>query len=99
MGTTSFTPPCLAEAFEKNEFITPPELAAFIRTDAATIRDWCKKAILHAVDTRADGAKRPRWKISQPAWEDFSRRRAGLAPSRRQYHDADLSEFFGDEFE
>ena len=79
-STLSMTPASLAEAFAANEFLTPPELARHIRTDPATIRDWCRKNILHAVDTRADGAKRPRWKITQAAWENFARMRAGMAP-------------------
>ena len=98
---SSMTPENLAKAFAANEFLTPPELAKHIRTDPATIREWCRKNILHAVDTRADGAKRPRWKITQAAWENFARMRAGVAPlkpKRRRDPEADLSEFFGDEF-
>ena len=88
--------------FDEQEFITPPELAAIIRTDPATVRDWCKRKVLLAIDTRAVGAKRPRWKISRQAWDDFTRMRTGTPPARRQKRKADaasdLSEYFGDEF-
>ncbi len=84
--------------FDNVEVVTPPELADAIRTDVATVRDWCKRNVLKAIDTRKEGAKRPRWKISRQAWEDFARMRAGMAPvprsRRRKEPDADLSEFF-----
>lgn len=101
MNTETAIAQTLNDAFDEKKFLTPPELSRFIRTETATIRDWCEKQILKAVDTRADGAKRPRWKIDREAWEAFKRRRAGLAPkkARRRNQKADLSEFFGDEFE
>lgn len=84
--------------FDKFEFATPPELAESIRTDVSTVRDWCSRGILKAIDTRREGKKRPRWKISRQAWEDFARMRAGMAPTprprKRQNKAADLSEFF-----
>ena len=88
------------QIFEEQEFITPPELAEIIRTDTATIRRWCKDQVLKAIDTRAVGAKRPRWKISRTAWENFARMRAGVSPvghRKRRSKAADLSEYFDEE--
>lgn len=88
--------------FETNEFVTPPELATVLRTDPATVRGWCERRELRAVDTRTAGSKRPRWKISRQAWEDFAQIRSGNAPrksARRRKQSADLSDYFGNEFE
>lgn len=50
-------------------FLTPPEIAKFLRTDPHKVLDWIGSGALKAVNL-SDGA-RPRWKVSPEDLQKF----------------------------
>jgi excisionase family DNA binding protein len=61
-------------------WLTPPELAKLLRVEPPKVIAWIKRGELHAVNVADKNGKRPRWRISPEAFEDFIKPRTSSPP-------------------
>jgi excisionase family DNA binding protein len=61
-------------------YFTPPEVARVLRVDVMKVLAWINRGELAAVNVASPGATRPRWRISEPALQDFLRARTATPP-------------------
>ena len=55
----------------KPEYLTPPQVSALLGVGHDKILAWVHSGELRAVDLSATRGKRPRWRISRQALDDF----------------------------
>jgi hypothetical protein len=76
---------------------TPPKLAKAWGLKAETILRWIRSGELVAFNVSAPG-RRPRWKITEQAIEDFIAKRSAKPPTpkagRRKKRDPNFVEYF-----
>ena len=53
------------------EYLTPPQVSALLGIGHKKILAWVHSAELRAVDLSATRGKRPRWRVSRQALDDF----------------------------
>jgi hypothetical protein len=78
-------------------WLTPPQIARRLRCRSSKVIVWIRKGALRAVNVAEDpNGKRPRWRISPQALEDFLTARANRAPAapRRRKRQLQVTEFF-----
>ena len=83
--------------FESHDWVNPVQIAGELQTNVESVRNWIREGHLKAINTSSIGAKKPRWKISEPIWLAFAESRLATPqskPTRRKRQDVDLSEFF-----
>lgn len=70
-----------------SQFQTPPRIAEMLGVQVTKVHHWIERGELVAINLadRLDG-KRPRWKVSQQALEDFLASRTPAKPSPRTRH-------------
>lgn len=78
---------------------TPPQVAKLLLVKPGKVVGWIDSGELEAFNVANAGSKRPRWRITQEALDDFLRRRASRPASpkparRRQRRTPDVIEFF-----
>jgi len=76
---------------------TPPGIGEELGVNADRVRGWILSGQLAAVNV-ADGV-RPRWRISQEAFDDFLKKRSAVQklpapPKRKRSREVPFTEFF-----
>lgn len=80
-----------------SEYLTPPEAAKLLRVDPATVICWIRSGELLASNLASRSARRPRYRISRQALDDFlAGRQVQVRPKiiRRKRNDARVIKFF-----
>jgi excisionase family DNA binding protein len=75
-------------------WLTPPQAAELLAVDPSKVIGWIKSGALAAIDV--SNGRRPRYRISQEAIEDFLRRRStkpAPKPIQRQKRQQAIKEF------
>lgn len=86
----------IAELRQPVAFYTPPQIAKLLGVEDAKVVGWIKRGELRAVNVADKNGKRPRWRISSEAFEDFKNGRASqpVAKPARRKRQADFEIFF-----
>jgi excisionase family DNA binding protein len=85
-----------AKAAAVQRWLTPPQLAAMLGVEPPKVIGWINRGELRAVNVADKKGKRPRWRISPEAFEDFIKPRTSAAPVKptRRKRYADFEIFF-----
>jgi excisionase family DNA binding protein len=87
----------MSQALATQRMLTPPAVAERLGIDAHKVVAWIAAGQLMAVNV-SDGAKRPRWRITAAALEQFLLKRqskpAATPPIKRRRQPAEVIEFF-----
>ena len=66
----------------EREYLTPPQVSALLGVGHEKLLAWIHSGELRAVDLSATRGKRPRWRISRQALDDFLSRRSASPPAK-----------------
>lgn len=78
-------------------WLTPPAIAEQLGIDPLKVISWIRSGELRAIDVAAKTSSRPRWRVSQVAFNDFLQRREArpaVKPARKRRKAANIIEFF-----
>jgi excisionase family DNA binding protein len=78
-------------------YLNPPAVARLLAVKPAKVLTWIHRGELHAVDVSERRGGRPRWRISQQAFDAFLASRANQKPTaarRRRRRQVEVVEFF-----
>jgi excisionase family DNA binding protein len=77
-------------------WLSPPLLAEQLGIEPAKVIGWIHRGELRAVNVADKNGKRPRWRISPEALEEFLKPRTSTPPVKatRRKRQADFKEFF-----
>jgi Helix-turn-helix domain len=79
-------------------YLNPPQIARKLSVKPHAVGKWIRSGELAAVDLSERRGKRPRWRVSQEAFQAFlearSNRKPTPAPRRRQRAALELLEVF-----
>jgi hypothetical protein len=75
-------------------YSTPPERAKEIRVDAKKIIAEIEAGRLEAINVAAPGSRRPRYRISETAWQEFLHQRQVKPLRRRRRLETQIKQYF-----
>jgi len=73
---------------------TVKQLAERLRVAPEMVRSWINYGHLDAFDVSSPTSTRPRWRITEEAFEAFKKRTRKTVPQRKKKRDADFVEYF-----
>ena len=59
-------------------YLTPPAVARIYKVDPDTVRGWLSSGELRGLNVARRNCRRPRWRISPEALQEFERLRAAV---------------------
>jgi excisionase family DNA binding protein len=81
-----------------NEFYTARQVAERLSVQTAVVLGWIRSGGLRAVDVSNGARRKPRWRISDEALEEFIASRTAVSPlrsaRRRRRRNSNVIEFF-----
>lgn len=63
------------------QYLTPPEIGKLLGCNSERIRGWIRSGELSAINL-GNSKRRPRWRITQAAFDDFLNRRSNVATAK-----------------
>ena len=82
-----------------SRFLTPKAVAALLQIKVDTVLGWIHRGHIIAIDVSSGRGRRPRWRISEEAFQDFLTARTASPPPpaaarRRRQKTENVIEFF-----